>query len=610
MNSIYKIVFRSLQKERGTRILRACVIELTEPHRGTMKRQLGPHISPNEKFIDCFSYLIDFSRSELLSIAKECTRILNQECSEIVSSIPQELWYSILLVLLRKEKATRDVESLLRCCACVSYRWSSVVNEIIRDFFSTEPYFSPWILARLGSFSLTSLTLPTIPYSRRSLFIQALPNLTKLTSLEVSQLISVERGILKNLTNLTSLQICHGYHFDDIEYLTNLKILKTLAGSCNIVDETIKNLSNLTSLHLIETHLTASAIRHLTNLTYLRINPTPFLKDFKVFPNLCHLVIDKSIGNRYSSLPRSLTKLEMLRDSGFNLHVINHLPNLCELVVDCPQSSNERKISEQSLKSKTNLTSITLAAFYRGYLHESMKFLPNLTSLSIENCPVITETTLVSLVHLRVLSISSCNLITNSGLARLTNLESLSLYKGQGFGRRDDAIKCLTNLTILNIPNQNNIITNKGVKALTNLTSLDISGTSSVKDNAISKLTKLSTLNCLEHRRISFLSFKKLTNLTSLQISHFVSMSFHNFLRLSHLTSLVCYPSHLSLWQRAQLTNLKNLRILTTEDSSSYSDSDTDSDTDSDSDSNSDSNSYSYSDSDLDSDSDSYSHTF
>lgn len=123
-----------------------------------MKRTRGrtSNIDKSLKFEEVFSGLKGFSRSELFAIVNESNRLLNLECCQVVLSVPDEIWRHILTLSFREKQNTSDTELFLRLLSCVSRRFSFIVADVVRFFFShSEPGFSSWILARCTD--LTSL---------------------------------------------------------------------------------------------------------------------------------------------------------------------------------------------------------------------------------------------------------------------------------------------------------------------------------------------------------------------------------------------------------------------------------------------------------------------
>lgn len=372
-------------------------------------------------------------------------------------------------------------------------------------------------------------------------------------------------NFLKRLTNLTQLELrdcLYHFSFNDnfSRYLPQLKSL-TLYDNEEVTNDTIKNLTNLTSLSLDQPSIsTRYNFSRFTNLTYLSA-PGIKSRDLVVLTNLSHLVIRAplKVFDRDFSHLQKLTKLELLHGKETSDTILRLLPNLQEIAFS-DRSCNIQRTSKNVI-TLTKVTCLSVLKLDEIRLLPILEHFPNLIALHLPECTIEMGSELVisKLMNLRILYLQNARSFPNYILGSLTNLVKLNLSIPID-EERDGAIENLTSLTILDI-SENSDVTNKAIKNLCNLTSLNIAKNSFVDDHGLVRLTNLRILDATKNHYISFSGISKLRNLNSLSISYHRSFRFENLCLLSHLTSLKCRDTQLSLLERKKLTHIRNLCI-------------------------------------------------
>jgi len=111
--------------------------------------------------------------------------------------------------------------------------------------------------------------------------------------------------------------------------------------------------------------------------------------------------------------------------------------------------------------------------------------------LYLYNNTKITDKSIKCLPNLTSLNLSCNNTIIDESVKYLINLTSLNLCFNNII--TDESVKCLTNLTFLNL-SFNTKITDKSVKCLANLTSLDLSFNNIITDECVKNLTNVKVI--------------------------------------------------------------------------------------------------------------------
>jgi hypothetical protein len=192
---------------------------------------------------------------------------------------------------------------------------------------------------------------------RRLSDVNALANLTKLTSLNLSFTKVSNVSTLANFTKLTSLGLSFT-QVSDVSALANLTNLTSLNLSSTQVSDVsaLANLTNLTSLNLSSTQMSdVSALANLTNLTSLDLSFTQ-VSDVSALANLTNL----------TSLGLSFTQVS-------DVSALANLTNLTSLGLSATQMSDV-----SALANLTNLTSLGLSAMQAS----DVSALANLTNLT------------------------------------------------------------------------------------------------------------------------------------------------------------------------------------------------------------------------------------
>ena len=189
-----------------------------------------------------------------------------------------------------------------------------------------------------------------------------------------------EENESKNLVNLTSLNLRYGNKNITDQGIKNLVNLTTLHmwNNINITDQGIKNLVNLRSLISGKnTNITDQGIKNLVNLTTLHMwNNTN--------------ITDQGIKNLVN-----LTSLDLSRNINITDQGIKNLVNLTSLDL-----SININITDMGIENLVNLT--TLASGDDNITDQGIKNLVNLTSLDLWNNNNITDQGIKNLVKLKI----------------------------------------------------------------------------------------------------------------------------------------------------------------------------------------------------------------
>lgn len=241
------------------------------------------------------------NREQLLDVVEESNRLLSLDCSLVTSSIPVEIWKTILSTALNQfssiylpstTESLQALQSTLQGWSCVSRLWSSLSRNLVRDYFIEKKIYSNWVLRQFDD--LTALTIDSYPCNIQ---IETILKMTNLSSLSLRFLnITDDKNInvvtefpLSQMTNLTCLDLSHSRmclegvnnlnkenisNTSNIDqsffYLTKLAEFSLRFNPC-ITDNVAKYLSHLTKLSLQNCSLTNEFLKNLTNLKSLSL---------------------------------------------------------------------------------------------------------------------------------------------------------------------------------------------------------------------------------------------------------------------------------------------------------------------------------------------------
>jgi hypothetical protein len=539
-----------------------------------MKRQIEFEPTPrrsipiSSKFNNVFSSLKEFNRSELLSIILESKRILSLECSTLFLTVPDEIWKIIFGFSIRHDREIKNIELQFRLLSCVSARWSLIINDIVKFYFSlhVDLSYSAWTLSKFTH--LSSLSIEHYPMRASSTTTTELENvmkrMTNLTFLKVSfyedKSFMTDR-VLKKLTNLITLDVvdCRRISSEGLKPLINLQTLH-FQNCLNNCDEGIKKLTGLTHLRCYDNTFSDNGVKNLTNLSILR--PGNLISDHSLtrLKKLSQLFIEdnKLISDKGLKRMKNLSLLE-LHNNHISNNGIRNLTNLNSLLA-CSD-----KITDRGLKKLGNLTHISYIRLFH-----SVYSLENLRKLHVSNESAINDNIMEKLTNLSSLSIHKNRSITNNGLKNLTQLRKLNISGHRSIS--NEGIKNLSNLENLNI-SRGSIINNEGISHLVNLKKLDIScgyhnyksGNEScvVDDEGVVHLTQLRRLICAQNYNITNHALENLVNLTHIEICHVHEklLNFDGITHLTKLTSLKCRRNFLSLWEKKHFRQLSKMVV-------------------------------------------------
>ena len=221
--------------------------------------------------------------------------------------------------------------------------------------------------------------------------------------------------------NITSLNIENNKNITDVYYLTLLRDLDVY-GSCNI--NYFNNLTNLTKLNLCFSHRFEGEIdldiSLLSQLTYLDIRFSN-IKQHNI-KNLINLTTLKLCGNCYINNIKHLTNLTHLETSGKSDNIgQDNIYNLTKLIT---LNINDN-INITDIRTLTNLTCLKIRCYYKVEQNSiDIRTLTNLTCLKIGHYSKIEQNSIDKLTNLSTLDIYNNNNITNiNHLTKLTDLD-------------------------------------------------------------------------------------------------------------------------------------------------------------------------------------------
>lgn len=262
--------------------------------------------------------------------------------------------------------------------------------------------------------------------------------------------------------------------------------------------------------------------------------------------NISHLLLD----NQYNlfSFPLELISLNISR---YNVNINTEIMFLTKLqVLDC---SYNRYIDCHVLKQLTNLTCLNIGAKIGREKLSGVKYLKKLVEIE-DMYGLLDDETLLSLVHLRSLRANNKNI----NIKFLTNLTDLSLYNNPSM--TDENLGRMTSLTKLDL-HSCTTITDKSLSLLTGLTSLHLGLDMDVTDVSIYNLVRLKSLCIKNNTCITGISIQRLTDLRSLYSCSPIHIFDDELIKLTNLTNLIAYIPYITDTSLSHLTNLESLNI-------------------------------------------------
>lgn len=266
--------------------------------------------------------------------------------------------------------------------------------------------------------SLCQLRIRGQGYRTKEVYM--LDELTNLNTLILAKRCHINSQVLLGMPYLTSLDICGGSFLSDsvLERLSiQLRVL-TLRDGCSVTDDSVSQLSNLSSLRLLNCRaVTAHGLSALTQLEHLSLEYWWFDSD----NNLRFIE-----GSVFSGLTR-LTSLVLKGDGVIRTEDISHLTSLRSLSLDgnqfLPNSvlccfslltqlvlcDEFDKVSERALPLLTTLKALKLTDYTSNITSRSLCLMTQLTSLSVDGIRHEHTEWLSPLVNLRVLELGPCN---------------------------------------------------------------------------------------------------------------------------------------------------------------------------------------------------------
>ena len=205
--------------------------------------------------------------------------------------------------------------------------------------------------------------------------LSPLSNLTKLTSLSLSDNSISDISALSNLTNLTWLDLWEN-SISDISVLSNLTNLTWLFFSNNSISDisVLSNLNNLTVLFFSNNSISdISVLSNLNNLEILILSNNS-ISDISVLSNLTNLTVLFLYSNSISDISvlsnlTNLTELYLSDNSISDISALSNLTNLTELYLW------ENSISDISALS--NLTNLTVLSLSRNSISDISPLVAN-----------------------------------------------------------------------------------------------------------------------------------------------------------------------------------------------------------------------------------------
>lgn len=307
-------------------------------------------------------------------------------------------------------------------------------------------------------------------------------------------------------------------------------------------------------------HISAEILVFLENLEHLGLQGNAMITDeglstYLICPHkLTSLNLDNNeeITNKGLSLLTNLTRLSVRDNSKITDDGLASFSNLQNLDL-----TNNQQITSQIMTYQTKLRTLNLT-LNKEITDAGLSALINLTELNLTHCSYqITDAGLSGLTNLTELNLSHCGgQITDGSVSSLTNLTNLDLECNRSIS--DASVSKLTKLRFLGLSDNHRITAKNGAFVLTNLTSLDLSNSQTYNFNYqhLSFFTNLTELNLFNNQNIVSAIFFPVT-LRKLMLAY----SCIDGDNISSLTNLTYLSANIRITDN-NILPLKNLRNL------------------------------------------------
>lgn len=373
--------------------------------------------------------------------------------------------------------------------------------------------------------------------------------------------ISLRDERILHFPSLISLDVSNNYYmsgffFDRLPQLEALNISKT-----KIITNSLMNLPQLKSLIADDMCISDDAILNLPLLETLHMTGRKIINNIILnrLPNLRELTID--IARIIMYWPETFDKLETLIMRAVNItdKELKCLPQLKTLTMN-----NCSGITDEGIKCLTQLETLNITVYHnekRDIIGTGFANLQQLKSLSVGEMGMtdVGFKYLAPIKTLKTLKISGCENITDEGLEYLSHLETLDIsysknISGSGF-------KNFQQLKSLRLYDTN--VTDIGFEYLTQLESLDYEKCVNITGIGLCHLRQLKTLR-VHNTTIMDVGFEHLTRLETLdmpltQITYSTEIMGEKFWNLSQLKTLIVPKTNIT---RDTLRHLPMLKAI------------------------------------------------
>jgi hypothetical protein len=101
--------------------------------------------------------LIDFRKNYLRLLDEESKRLLDLECNQVVSEVPNDVWKIIFTLAQQSEGKRKYKEKEFRKLSCVSNSWSVMIRELVRvNVKKYKP--TVWVFSRVPDIEVLDLS--------------------------------------------------------------------------------------------------------------------------------------------------------------------------------------------------------------------------------------------------------------------------------------------------------------------------------------------------------------------------------------------------------------------------------------------------------------------
>lgn len=398
----------------------------------------------------------------------------------------------------------------------------------------------------ISSTSITSLDTKSLNRASTDYKVEYLDvAYTNLTSLDLTKFTKLKVLLAIDIPNITISDTV-------LEQLTHLEVSKTSTIELN----KITKLTNLTKLNISDYFDTAIDLSKLTNLTSLRIMHNAKegnTLNISALTKLTKLILSANFNNIDLTPFTNLTYLSL---AGFN-----SLTNMIDL------SPVANKLTYLGLAGFVGLTELDLSGLTKvttirlngldGITNKTLDLSPlanTLTNLNLVVLPTITTINLSKTTQLKEIWIEDTPKIAGLDLSKLINLESLVIFD-------------LPQSPTLNLSNQAKLVTLRAYgkqeiigfdNIKNNLTWLEISNSSKVPFEEITKLSKLISL-AIDGYSETTINLANFTQLQWLGIENFLQLETLDLTKVPTLVSL-----HLDTLPKVTVLDLSKLsKVLT-----------------------------------------------